>query len=107
MTDFARMSPEAVSLEMGEQLLAPGVYGHLFDTPNGVYIPVITAANPGSGEVGRFLNSLPKNRAVKFATVMSPVLRGMLRRRGFVDVLELSEEFGEDVEIMMRAAVEA
>jgi hypothetical protein len=89
---------------MGEGLIAPGVYGWLFDMPNGIYIPVISATNPGSGDVGRFLDSLPKDRAIKFPTVMSPVLRGMLLRRGFLDVLEFAEELGGDVEVMMRAA---
>ncbi len=99
------MTHAEASIAMGEELLAPGVYGHLFDRPDGIYIPSISAANPGNGDVGRFLDSLPKDRAVKFVTVMSPVLRGMLQRRGFVDVREFSEEYGEHVEIMMRAAV--
>ena len=89
---------------MGEQVLAPGVHGWLFDTPNGIYIPIITADRPGSGEVGRFLDGLPKDRDVKFPCVLSPILRGMLLRRGFVDGEEFSEDYGETVDLMVRRA---
>lgn len=76
----------------------------LFDTPDGIYIPIINADKPGNGDVGRFLESLPSDRDVKIPTVLSPILRGMLLRRGFVDTTEFSEEWGDDVEIMLRKA---
>jgi len=86
---------------MGEVVLAPGVHGTLFDTPGGVYIPTISADEPGSGGVGRHLDALPKGRAIEFPTVLSAKLRGMLLRRGYVEIVEHSEEFG-DVEILVR-----
>lgn len=96
------MTFEEASELMGEDQLAPGVHGWLFDTPDGIYIPIINADHPGSGDVGRFLDSLPKDRAVKFPTVLSAVLRGMLLRRGFVDDVEYSEEHGGEVDVMVR-----
>jgi hypothetical protein len=98
------MTPGDAAQAMGEQQLAPGVHGWYFDTPEGIYIPVITADNPGSGEVGKYLDSLPCNRDIKFSTVLSAKLRGMLLRRGFVDATEFSEEWAEKVEIMVRRA---
>ena len=96
------MTAEEVAAAMGEQLLAPGVRGHYFDTPEGIYIPVITADHPGSGDVSRFLDALPKDRPVKFPTVISGKLRGMLLRRGFIDGQEFSPEYDDWVEIMVR-----
>lgn len=98
------MSPSETALQMGEELLAAGVYGSRFDTPEGIYLPVISAARPGTGDVGRFLDALPKDRRVVFPTVMSPILRGMLLRRGFADALEFCPEFGGYVEVMAREA---
>lgn len=87
---------------MGEAQLAPGVHGTLLDTPDGIYIPTISADEPGSGDVGRYLDSLPRNRTVKFPTVMSGRLREMLVRRGFVDGEEWSEEYDTLVEMLVR-----
>lgn len=87
---------------MGEVQLAPGVHGTLFDTPDGIYIPTISADEPGSGDVGRYLDSLPRNRTVKFPTVMSGRLREMLVRRGFVDGEEWSKEYDTLVEMLVR-----
>ena len=98
------MDAKQVAEIMGESELAPGVHGWYFDMPNGIYIPVITADKPGSGDVGRYLDSLPRDRDVKFPSVLSSVLRGMLIRRGFVDAVEFAEEYGENVEIMVRKA---
>ena len=93
-----------VAEAMGEQLLAPGVYGNYFDTPNGIYIPVLSAERPGSGDVARFLDGLPKNRTIKFPTVLANNLRGMLLRRGFIDRQEFAPEYNAPVEIMVREA---
>jgi hypothetical protein len=98
------VSPSETASAMGEELLAAGVYGWRFDTPEGIYFPVISAARPGTGDVGRFLDALPKDRRVVFSTVMSVILRGMLLRRGFTDAAEFCPEFGEHVEIMAREA---
>jgi len=96
------MTHAEVSELMGEVQIAPGVHGQMFDTPNGIYIPVISADNPGSGDVGRFLDGLPMDRDIKFPCVLSPTLRGMLLRRGYVNAGEFSEEFGENVDVMVR-----
>jgi hypothetical protein len=98
----AGMSHAQAAEAMGEKVLAPGVHGHLFDTQEGIYIPIITSDCPGSGDVGRFLDSLPKDRTVKFPTVMSDVLSGMLRRRGFVEAEEFDDESGAMCEMMVR-----
>lgn len=86
---------------MGETALAPGVHGYLFDTPEGLYIPIITADTPGHGDVGRYLDTLPRHRRVVFPTVLSATLRGMLLRRGFVDAVEEDARFGA-VDVMVR-----
>jgi hypothetical protein len=66
-------------------LLAPGVYGFTRDDPDGaLVIPMIAAEMPGSGDVGRYLDSLPNNRRVIVEAVISIRLAGMLERRGFV-----------------------
>ena len=72
---------------MGHELvlLAPGVYGFTLDDPDGaLVIPMIVAEYPGSGAVGRYLDTLPTNRRVIVEACISPRLAGMLERRGFV-----------------------
>jgi len=96
------MKPSEVAELMGEKQLAPGVHGSLFDDPNGIYVPTISADVPGSGDVGRYLDNLPRNRRIIFPNVLSAVLRGMLLRRGFIETTEYAEEFDETVEIMER-----
>lgn len=77
-------STEGDPIDMGnEPLLGPGVRGLLFDRLDGVWIPYIRAEKPGSGDVGRYLNSLPTDRRIIFPTVLSPQLREMLERRGY------------------------
>lgn len=75
--------------------LAEGVTGYaIYDEPTDrLYIPVIFADNPGSGDVGRFLDSLPDNAV--FPTVMSAKLAGMLTRRGYREISEHDPEWGE------------
>lgn len=85
-----------------EPLVAPGVRAMVFDTPEGIYIPMIIADREGSGDVGRYLDSLPKDRRLVFPTVISARLRGMLERRGFRETTEWSPEFQEHVEIHER-----
>ena len=64
--------------------LAPGVRGYAIKHRQVVYIPIIEAVNPGNGDVGRFLDTLPgEYRRAKIPNVLSAVLQGMLRRRGF------------------------
>lgn len=85
------------------QPLAPGVRGYTVDMgEQGLYIPLIDAEAPGSGDVGRYLDSLPKDRRVVVPNVISARLAGMLDRRGFVVVQEWAEQFGEYVECYVR-----
>jgi hypothetical protein len=88
-----------------EPMLAPGVRGVLFDTAEGIYIPFIVAEREGSGDVGRYLDSLPRDRRVVFPTVISRRLAGMLARRGFREAVDYSEEFHSYVDIFERKAV--
>lgn len=64
--------------------IAPGVHGELVwrgrDT---VFINVVVAAVEGSGDVGRWLDSLSGFRVI-VPLVASPRLKGMLERRGYV-----------------------
>ena len=85
-----------------EPEVAPGVRAMVFDTPNGIYIPVIIADRPGRGDVARYLDSLPATRRVVFPTVISARLRAMLERRGFELTSEWSPEFWEHVDIYER-----
>jgi len=69
-------------------VLAPGVHGDAVCRSNGkdrvLFINTIVAANPGSGDVGRYLDSLPRNIRIIVPSVISSRLAGMLERRGFV-----------------------
>jgi len=79
----ARMFPPFMGHEM--VLLAPGVYGFTRDDPDGaLVIPMIIGESPGSGDVARYLNTLPKNRRVIVEACISTRLAAMLERRGFV-----------------------
>lgn len=96
------LSQEGDELTPGDELLvAPGVRATIFDTPEGLYIPMIVAEREGSGDVGRFLDTLPTDRRIAFPCVISRRLAGMLVRRGFVDGVDNSEAFG-DIEIYER-----
>ena len=53
------------------------------DVDGALYVPIIEAERPGSGDVGRYLDSLPRDRRVVIPNVMSERLAGMLERRGF------------------------
>lgn len=61
--------------------LAPGVLGFAFMRDNEIHIPVVVAVTEGSGDVGRFLDSLSERCVV--VSVVSTRLAGMLERRGF------------------------
>jgi hypothetical protein len=82
--------------------LAPGVFGYTVDSPNGLYVPLVIAKNPGNGDVGRYLDSLPTNRRVIVPDVLNPQLAGMLERRGFTLTEEWSASFDEMVPIYER-----
>ncbi len=83
--------------------LAPGVLGYTVDMPDGTLnIPYIQAERPGSGDVARYLDSLPRDRRVCVPCVLSERLWMMLERRGFQPALEWAEEAGEWVDVMAR-----
>jgi hypothetical protein len=63
--------------------LAPGVTGYLVEYQGHLWLPVITADQPGRGHVGRYLDTLPRDRTIYVPTVMAPRLEEMLRHRGF------------------------
>jgi hypothetical protein len=71
-----------------EGRLAVGVRGYAIKEGEVIYIPLICAEKEGSGDVGRFLDSLSPRCVVP--NVTSPRLRGMLERRGWT-----SEHDGE------------
>ncbi len=85
--------------------LAPGVLGYTVDMPDGTLnIPMIQAEREGNGDVGRYLESLPRDRRICFPCVISRRLQGMLERRGFVPSVEWADDFEEWVEVMARPA---
>ena len=82
--------------------LAPGVVGYTVDVGPDLYVPLIEASKPGSGDVGRYLDSLPRDRRVVVPNVISARLEGMLARRGFSATVEWAADFEEYVEIWER-----
>lgn len=76
------LSREGSPLIPGQEgLLALGVRGYAMEHLGKIYIPLIVAEKEGSGDVGRFLDSLSPRCVV--VSVTSPRLAGMLMRRGF------------------------
>jgi len=89
------LSTEGEVFEPGQEpLVAPGVRAIVFDAPAGIYVSWISAEREGSGDVGRFIDSLPKDRRVVFPNVISNRLARMLERRGFEASEESAPEFG-------------
>ena len=64
-----------------EPVLAPGVRGYAILDKETIYIPLIVADKEGSGDVGRFLDSLSPRCVIPNLT--SSRLKGMLLRRGW------------------------
>ena len=83
-------------------VLAPGVLGYAVEADGMIYIPVIVAEREGSGDVGRFLDSLSPRCAIP--CVISERLLGMLDRRGWVPSQEFDENVGEEVLVYRRPA---
>lgn len=86
--------------------LGVGVYGYSVETPDGLYIPVVQAQKEGNGDVGRWLDSLPTDRRIVFASVFSVRLAGMLERRGWTFIDEYDSRTGEYVPCWQRGQVE-
>lgn len=83
--------------------LAPGVRGYSVCDKGVTYYPAIMATKPGSGDVTRFLDGLPRDQAICFPNVISSQLREMLLRRDFVVDKEWAPEFEEYVEVLKRS----
>lgn len=82
--------------------LAPGVRGYTLEENGELWIPRIVAAEPGSGQVAAYLDSLPKGVTICFPTVLSPRLQKMLERRGFRPEPRWCEEAVGWVEVFVR-----
>lgn len=96
---------EMVTLSVVNQArLAEGVRGFAFDTVNGIYITAIHADKIGSRHVSKFLDSLPRDKRIVFPVVVSPRLRAMLIRRGYVERWEIGEPYQDDIPVMERRA---
>jgi hypothetical protein len=89
-------TPGGMLIPGQEPMLAPGVRGYAVEHRGRIYIPVVAAEKEGSGDVGRFLDSLSP-RCV-FPCVISNRLRAMLQRRGYVMHIE-SDNDGEPVDV--------
>ena len=64
-----------------EKYLATGVIGYAVEKNGEIWIPMIIAEDQGSGDTGRFLDSLSPRCVIP--NVTSPRLAKMLDRRGF------------------------
>lgn len=96
MTDAALRTVEEIDRASG---------GYAVETADGeIYIPVVMMNPPGKGRGGQFLDALPRDRTVKFPCVMSPILEGMLERRGFRQIMEWSVDMEEWVPVHVRKA---
>lgn len=88
--------------------IASGVEGYTVDLgEKGLYIPLVQATDPGNGDVGRFIDGLPTDRRIVFPNVINGKLEGMLKRRGYVEEHEWSEDFGEMVPLLVKLPISA
>lgn len=87
-------------------LLGVGVEGVkvLSDDEDVTYFPIIMATKPGSGDVGRWLDALPKHKTYRIPGVINAKLAGMLTRRGWKQIQEFAPEFGEFMGVYEREA---
>lgn len=87
-----------------EQPVAPGVVAVTTTNAGDLTIHWIRATNPGSGDVSRWLDTLPVDRNIRFITVTNPRLAGMLKRRGFKNRMVLMPAGNEWVQAYIRRA---
>jgi len=80
------LSVEGESMS-GLNQLAPGVIGYAMMTEHGIVVPWLEAEKEGSGDVGRFLDSLPAG--ARIPTIISNRLLGMVQRRGWFPETEI------------------
>jgi len=88
---------------------APGVRGYAIEQPDGkIYIPLVIADREGSGDVGRWLDTLPKDRDIIFPNIVNQRLGDMLLRRGFfICEAEAQPALGRGPGVVRRSDAEA
>lgn len=79
--------------------IAPGVQGYAILKDNLIFIPLINAMREGSGDVGRFLDSLSSRCVI--VNVTSDRLRGMLIRRKWKLSYVQDEWFKSEVDVWL------
>jgi hypothetical protein len=82
--------------------LSPGLFGYTLESGGALYVPLVVARPPGRGALSRYLNALPRDRVVKFPSVLSSILERALLKRGFHVEYEWSDEHDERVEMYVR-----
>lgn len=87
---------------MSEYSFAPDVTGYAIQVGDEIFIPVIHALKEGSGQVGKWLDTLSPRCVI--VNCISTRLAGMLKRRGWKCEWRLDEEFGERVDHWKRRA---
>lgn len=65
--------------------ISHGVFGDIVERQGYIFINVIWSAVENQGNVGRYLDSLPKDKEIVVPVVMSAKFAGMLQRRGFTE----------------------
>jgi hypothetical protein len=89
---------------MLETWIGEHVAGYSVDVDGATYYPVVRATRPGCGDISRWLDGLPKDKTIKFPTVISRKLEAMLVRRGFTLVQEWDEHCREMADVYVRPA---
>jgi len=82
--------------------IAPGVKGLLLEEYRSLWIAVLMAEHPGSGDVSRYLDALDTHRTIYVPNVISTKLAGMLARRGFVPHATHLPELEEIIDVWVR-----
>lgn len=99
------MNVSASDIIKGLVLLGVGVEGVKIVGEDGITnFPVVMAVKPGNGDVGRWLDALPKEKTYRIPGVINAKLAGMLNRRGWKQISEFAPEFGEYVGVYEREA---
>jgi len=84
--------------------VAPGVRAWIKDDgpPGEMLLLGVLAEVEGSGDVGRWLDALPRDRKVAVPNVTSERLAGMLERRGFRKRRRYDEHLDDWLEVWVR-----
>lgn len=81
VADYPRVAP-GVRGEVVERQV-PVVGRDLKGLDRYTFVNIVVAEREGNGDVGRWLDSLPRDHVVIVTSVISERLKGMLERRGF------------------------